>query len=237
MNLTLLAVTAWLVVGSVDAGMVSATAGAEVVGTFSQVVLVQSNAPNAPQVRQREEVVTEEQRAVTIRHYEPKELWRESLAGVAFSRAALESDARVKVSTTTEPAVNYPDGPYFEQNYPTDKLTYLGPLTTVEMPLDALDWQGGEEKQLFSIFPSFYEDVIGNVEEKDIFLEVRMHRPDGQLVFYTFDFGFFGTARFSNKFLQTNLLGSEPELLVISVQAVDLGGVLSSSSPLPQSND
>ena len=237
MNLTLLAVTAWLVAGSVDVGMVSATAGAEVVGTFSQVVLVQSNAPNAPQVREREEVVTEEQGALTIQHYDFKELWRESLAGVSFAKGTLKSATRVKVSTTTEPAVSYPDDPYFEQNYSSDKLTYLGPLITVEMPLDALDWQGEEEKQLFSIFPSFYEDVIGSVEEKDIFLEVRMRRPDGQLVFYTFDFGLFGTARFSNKFLQTNLLGSEPETLVISVQAVDLRGVLSGSSPLPQSND
>ena len=219
--------------GNSNIGLAGAVSGTELMSTFTQVTLAQSE---ASEVRKQEEVLTPEKRGMAIRHYEPREMWRESVAGVAFSADALDANTLIKLSTTDEPATNYPDDPYFTKNYPADKVRYLGPLTTVEIPLDTLNWRGEEEKSLFDISPSFYQGVIGNVAERDIFLEVRIPRPDGQLVFYTFDFGFFGTARFSNKFLQTNLLGSEPETLVISVQAVDLSGVLNAPSPTSPQN-
>ena len=83
------------------------------------------------------------------------------------------------------------------------------------------------------ITPSFYEGALETVETRNIFLEVRIMRPDGELVFYTFDYGFFGEVGITNLFLQTNLLGSVPETLTISVQAVDLSQILPNPGALP----
>lgn len=112
-------------------------------------------------------------------------------------------------------------------------MRHLGPQVTVEFPLDLLAWQTGPDNSIIIINPSFYEGALDTVETRNIFLEVRILRPDGQLVFYTFNYGFFGQVSISNTFLQTNLRGSVPETLEISVQAVDLSRILPDPGALP----
>lgn len=131
------------------------------------------------------------------------------------------------------PATDYPAADYFVQNYPADEVRHLGPLVTVDVPLDALNWQAEDGKSLILITPSFYKGALETAQTRDIFLEVRILRPDGQLVFYTFDYGFLGKASITGTFLQTNLLGSVPETLKISVQAVDLSRILPDPGALP----
>jgi hypothetical protein len=157
----------------------------------------------------------------------------QGIASVTFYENTLKAPTEIKLNISKTPAMNYPDLDYFKNNYPLDKVKYLGPLLTVELPLSAMDWEGEEEEILVDLSPSFYKGVLATTKKKDIFIEVRILRPDGQLVFYAFDYGFFGEALINNKFLQTNLDGSIPETLVISVQAVDLSQVLPSSEDVP----
>ena len=157
----------------------------------------------------------------------------EGHASAYFDEGALQADTKVTVTISETPATNYPEDDYFAQNYPADKVRHLGPLVTTEVPMNALNWQGSSEDTLVLVTPSFYKGALETTETRNIFMEVRILRPDGQLVFYTFDYGFFGDAAINNLFLQTNLLGSVPETLKISVQAVDLSEVLPNPGALP----
>lgn len=157
----------------------------------------------------------------------------EGTVGVTFGEAALKGTATAKVSISRAPATIYPNSEYFSENYPPDQVGYLGPLVTTEIAMSALDWEAEDGKSLILITPSFNEGVLETVETRNVFLEVRILRPDGELVFYTFDYGFFGEVSITGTFLQTNLLGSVPETLKISVQAVDLSRILPNPGALP----
>ena len=146
---------------------------------------------------------------------------------------ALKVAADVKVTISSTPQKSYPAIPSFSQSYRKDDVRYIGPSFTAEIPLDALDWQGEKEKTLLVLRPSFFEGALDEIATRDVFIEVRLERADGTLVFFPFDHGFGGEANITNLFLQTSLEGSVPKVLKISAQAVDLGGVLPGSSTSP----
>ena len=166
------------------------------------------------------------------RHLSPNRIQPDGDAYIISEPDALKVAVDVKVILSS-PQKSYPIIPGFSQSYRTDDVRYIGPSLKAEIPLDALDWQGEEEKILLVLRPSFFKGALDEVATRDVFTEVRLERADGTLVFFPYDYGFGGEAIITKLFLQTSLEGSVPEVLKISAQAVDLGGVLPGSSTSP----
>lgn len=231
----------WRLIGSavlalnapINFGLAAATPSGTAAATFTNVQAQATDLSQGDVVV--EEILSNDDRSIAYDLYKSStgRMMSEGNAGVTFDENVLTYATNVKFTISKVPAKNYPTDDYFARNYPAERVRHLGPLVTTEVPMNALDWQGVEEKPLLLISPSFYEGALETAETRNIFMEVRILRPDGELVFYTFDYGFFGEVLISNIFLQTNLLGSVPERLEISVQAVDLSGVLPDPGALP----
>jgi hypothetical protein len=155
----------------------------------------------------------------------PDPLRLDGFAGVVIYENSLTETITAKLTISETHATDYPEFDGFSQNYPTDKVKYIGQLITLELPLDSLDWQGEEEKNLVVLKPPFYEGVLDTVDRSNVALEFRIPRSDGVLVFYTFDYNYAGEVVVSNHLLQANLQENATGTLTISVQAVDLSEV------------
>lgn len=213
-------------------GLATSTPNGTVAAAFTNVQAQETDTQGDVIV---EEMLGDGDRSISHKLYDNNSgrLFNEGIAGATFGETALTKPVNVKLTVSEVPATDYPDADYFAQNYQADEVRHLGPLVTVDVPLDALNWQAEDEKSLILITPSFYEGALETTQTRNIFLEVRIPRTDGQLVFYTFDYGFLGKASITGTFLQTNLLGSVPETLKISVQAVDLSRILPDPGALP----
>jgi hypothetical protein len=217
--------------GSVNVGLVSDITNGFVQTIFDSVLVQAQEQPVQNEIVIEKVIDSTQKDVMGHRFYKEPGLNARGDAVVIFDTGVLESGTNVKVTISQTPAKNYPDIPGFEKSYPSDKVKNVGPSLTVELPLSKLNWQGEDEARMMSIVPSFYKGTLDTVATKDVFLEVRMLRADGTLVFFTFDYGFRGEVDISNLFLQANLGGSVPETLKISVQAVDLSQVLPGGSP------
>jgi hypothetical protein len=107
--------------------------------------------------------------------------------------------------------------------------------------MDAVNLDFPEETPIFLIHPSFREGIFETVNEHDVRLEIRFHRADGEITFFTQRFGRYGNAIITNDFVRVNLGTDLPETLKISVQAVDISGALPNPDdflpPADRSND
>ena len=143
-----------------------------------------------------------------------------------FEQEALKSETNVKFTISQENTTVYPDASFLNNLYPVDKLEYIGPLATLELPFAALNLESTEDKLLLSISPSFYEGALDRVQERDIRLELRVPLKDGDFVFHTLRFGYIGEAPIWSDFLKSSYGDDPPETVTISVQAVDVSRIL-----------
>lgn len=107
-----------------------------------------------------------------------------------------------------------------------DKLEYIGPLATLEVPYAPLNLEATDDKLLLSISPSFYEGALDRVQKRDIRLELRVPLKNEVFVFHTSRFGYAGEAPIWSEFLKSSYGDDPPETVKISVQAVAVSRAL-----------
>ncbi len=145
---------------------------------------------------------------------------------VIVGKGTLTTETNIKFTISPENITIYPDAGLFENLYPADKIEYIGPLATLEVPAASLNLDPPDDQLLFAITPSFYEDALDRVQKRDIRLEVRLPLADGEMVFQTLRFGYAGEAPIWSEFLKASYGDDLPETVKISVQAVDISRAL-----------
>ncbi|MEM7736531.1 MAG: hypothetical protein AAF267_12145 [Deinococcota bacterium] len=128
------------------------------------------------------------------------------------------------ISTTND--TSYPDIEGLEAYYPTDKLRYIGPLVTFDVPTDLLNFNLDEKDIAFIIRSSLYTGEYEAVGERDIRFELRIDINEDMSAFYTRRYGFTGEVVITNGFLQATIGDEVAETITISVQAVDVSEAL-----------
>ncbi|MEM7735551.1 MAG: hypothetical protein AAF267_07150 [Deinococcota bacterium] len=149
-------------------------------------------------------------------------------ASVFFPENALNQPSPIQLTISDNNTTTYPNIEGFDAIYPRNEVRYIGPLATVEIPMDALDLSGEQDRGLFSVSPSIHEGELQQVSTRDVRYEVRILLPDGSFAFYTRRLGTISGVFFGSDFIKANLGEGDmlPETLVISVQAVDVSGAL-----------
>ena len=143
-------------------------------------------------------------------------------ATAVIREGALKSEALVKFTILPENTTAYPDAVFLQSLYPTDKLDYIGPLVMLELHSASLSLNSADDQLLFGIVSSFYEGALDRVQKRDIRLEVRIDLKNGDIAFHTLRFGYVGEAPIWSEFLKASYGDDLPEIVKISVQAVDI---------------
>lgn len=140
----------------------------------------------------------------------------------------------IQLIISNENVTTYPEFAELDDVYSPDSVRLIGPLVTFEVAMDAVNLEFSEETPVFSIVPPFYEGISTGVTKSDIRIEIRLHRVDGEVAFSTQHFdgttGVAGSAVITNQFLRSHLGPDFPEILKITVQAVDVSEALPNPS-------
>jgi hypothetical protein len=147
-------------------------------------------------------------------------------AGIFIYENALSQTTNVQLTISDEPSQDYPSVAGFENIYPTNEIRYIGPLITLAVPIEGINFNYASEGAMFTASPSYNQGELDVVARRDIRFEVRIYRKDGTFSFYTQRYGRFGLAAIDLDFLQANLGSDLPETLTISIQAVDISDAL-----------
>ncbi|MEM7736100.1 MAG: hypothetical protein AAF267_09950 [Deinococcota bacterium] len=148
------------------------------------------------------------------------------IASVLFFENVLNDENNIKFTISETNTTQYPNIPGIEAYYPFDKVNYIGPLVTVEFPTSTITLDSNQDKPLFVINSSFEENIFDSLPTRDTRLEVRIHLADGNIVMYTWHFGYMGEVIITDDFLEVHYEEQTPEVLKISVQAVDISQAL-----------
>ena len=133
---------------------------------------------------------------------------------------ALLTTVPVVVTVNATPDTDYPDNAELRRTYPPELLKYISPKLTVELPLEALDWQNSEDlTELLYLSPGFNKGTYQ--EGMPIRAEIRTKLADGT---NTLSFDPYSPDAFVTVFatdLRVSFYDEAPDTLEISVQIVD----------------
>ncbi len=172
--------------------------------------------------------------------------YKSQVVKVLFPKGILEKDVLVKVSIDEEVAKTYPEeAPYFDKVYIPDNVVYLGPQLLIEFPMDALVGEGVyQHKDLILRAKVAFFDFIDQDLLQDVKSEIRIRRKnnseylfytptgfypsnDGDTIALTSLLGFIFSSTFAASYdSQTKNFTDLPEMLMISIQPINMGKVL-----------
>ena len=143
-----------------------------------------------------------------------------ALRQVVIPAGALLRTVPVMVTVNATPDTDYPDNAELRRTYPPELLKYISPKLTVELPLEALDWQSDNVlKELLYLAPGFDEGAFGS--DLLVRAEIRTELATGEnsLDFKAYGLDEFVTVRAAK--LQLDYRNGVPDNLNLSVQIVD----------------
>ena len=212
-----------LLTNHVNVGLLSSVTTGSTQGAFDNVLVQAQNALQGDDVVVEEVVGPQGGSLIKILYEDESDRFFPSGDAVVIIREkALKSESNIKFTISSENTTAYPDAVFFESLYPTDKISYIGPLATLEVPSASLNLDPPDDRLLFAITPSFYEGALDKIQKRDIRLEVRLPLADGDMVFQTLRFGYAGEAPIWSGSLKASYGDDLPEIVKISVQAVDI---------------
>ena len=139
---------------------------------------------------------------------------------VVIPAGALLKNVPVTVTVSATPDTDYPDDAELRRTYPPELLKYISPKLTIELPLEALDWQSDDVlRELLYLAPGFNEGAF----RSDLLVraEIRTELATGEnsLDFKAYGLDEFVTVRAAK--LQLDYRNGAPANLKLSVQVVD----------------
>ena len=154
----------------------------------------------------------------------------DALRQVVIPAGALLTTVPVTVTVNATPDTDYPDNAELRRTYPPELLKYISPKLTVELPLEALDWQNSEDlTELLYLSPGFNKGTYQ--EGVPIRAEIRTKLADGT---NTLSFDPYSPDAFVTVFatdLRVSFYDEASDTLEISVQIVDETATSAVNSP------
>lgn len=229
-NYTLLTTLTLALANPFNMGMavgVSDATGQATQGQFGEVVLAQ--APDDRDIVRQEVIGPEGGMIIEVLYEDPANSpTRPSndYAALSVLENVFLNSEEISFSISKTNDTTYPGIEGLEAYYPTDKLRYIGPLVTFDVPTDSLNFNLNAEDIAFVIRSSLYIGEYEAVGERDIRYELRIKINEDTSAFYTRRFGFTGEVPITNGFLQATIGDEVAETITISVQAVDVSEAL-----------